>query len=1107
MSKDKKTILDADETISDSDATVSDSDATVYDSDETVSDSDAIVYDSDETAVEAEEATLSDDGATMSDDATVLDGEEVPVSGSDPPIFEKGASLLDTYRIEADAIKGGMGAVWRVHHFGWNVDLAMKRPKEGLFRTEKEKENFIRECKAWINLGLHPHIVSCYYVRRIGDVPTIFSEWMDGGSLKNAIRDGRLYEGNAAERILDIAIQSARGLHYAHEQGLIHQDVKPDNLLLTKDWEAKVGDFGIARARATLSVLDGDIPADVSMYPASGDYTFAYCSVEQRSRKPLTLRTDIYSWAVTVMEMYLGERLWESGVIAGAACEVYFPKTRVPIPKKMQQLLRECLKTEEAERPHDFAVVETALRSIYKKETGNAYARKQPKAARDTASSLNNRGLSFLDLGKLEEAQKLLKQAVKADRSCEEAVYNWNLLQWREGKQDDCDTIAKIEALYENNETAQNACRIVELCLLSQEKKLAERWINIAEKKRDADPAIIGQLRQRAQALPAAFGYAKGESGLHKMECVSHSGRLSLEGNHSGVRIWNTLEEKLQWDLPIRFHWKCAAFSYDENYLYLGEGSNVGTVYRCDLRSGYVEALLESPYVKQIELHPNGKHMLTAGEGEPIRLWDAQSGQKIKTYRSTALPAKCLSCVCPLPGWKRFLAGGSHFCLVDLETGEEIYSRKPAKTGEFGIRDIYLDADGDIALTDECHTIRYWDVKKGYCLKTCEPQSLPPISTLQAHFVSAREGVFWYIPQFKAIPGFLLCKVTSVHVRLSVEKQMELAKKKIQLLLKQGDMAEARRLIAEVFSLPEFSATQAWSDLNVKVGMGCAITGIYGVQPVKTYRQSWNEPICAGVTCSADGSYVALGVRYIEHATAGYDYDTNALLFFQSSRSLGKPQGLYNEADTGWPRDNAAFFYPYFCPDGRHLLLDNRKKKTLLLFDAISQEHKKLAFYFPVLGCFADGEMFLSGKTELSCVSLSTGERSFVYKTRPDAKLVHACVSAAGRHVFCAYEDGGIQIFHASDGQLLREAAFPVEVCHKGVSAVIPCGDESYVLCGGDDGRIRICSIESGEVETVLEGHHGGIASLALSKMGNDLYSSTTDGTMIRWQVDWKYAE
>ena len=74
------------------------------------------------------------------------------------------------------------------------------------------------------------------------------------------IKDGTLYDGTKAEvqkRLLDIAIQFGRGLHYAHENNLIHQDVKPDNLLLDGDWTAKVSDFGLAKARSFLTFLDG----------------------------------------------------------------------------------------------------------------------------------------------------------------------------------------------------------------------------------------------------------------------------------------------------------------------------------------------------------------------------------------------------------------------------------------------------------------------------------------------------------------------------------------------------------------------------------------------------------------------------------------------------------------------------------------------------------------------------------------------------------------------------------------------------------------------------------------------------------------------------------
>ena len=129
--------------------------------------------------------------------------------------IHKGDVILETYTVRDNAIDGGMGSVWRVHHGSWNTDLAMKRPQPRFFSEGSE----------------------------IGGVPTIFSEWMDGGSLKDAIRSGRLYDGTKTEvqaRLLDIAIQTVRGLRYSHENGLVHQDVKPENILMTGDWDTKM---------------------------------------------------------------------------------------------------------------------------------------------------------------------------------------------------------------------------------------------------------------------------------------------------------------------------------------------------------------------------------------------------------------------------------------------------------------------------------------------------------------------------------------------------------------------------------------------------------------------------------------------------------------------------------------------------------------------------------------------------------------------------------------------------------------------------------------------------------------------------------------------------
>ena len=89
-------------------------------------------------------------------------------------------------------------------------------------------------------------------------------------------------------------------------------------------------------------------------------------------------------------------------------CEEYFSAVKVPIPHKVQGLLRECLNAKEAGRPHDFATVEKRLLEIYREETTDEYLRSATNAAAATADTLNNRALSFLDLGKPEEAERLL---------------------------------------------------------------------------------------------------------------------------------------------------------------------------------------------------------------------------------------------------------------------------------------------------------------------------------------------------------------------------------------------------------------------------------------------------------------------------------------------------------------------------------------------------------------------------------------------------------------------------------------------------------------------------------------------------------------------------
>src|SRR4051794_2961149 len=150
-------------------------------------------------------------------------------------VWQPGEVVLDLYEVLDDVRSGGMGTVQRVRHLGWNVDLAVKTPRPERVASDSGRRRFEAEAGTWVGLGLHPHTVNCAYVRPGGGVPRVFAEWVDGGDLAEAVAGGRLYEGGsraALARVLDVAVQTAWGLQHAHDTGLVHQDVKPANVML-----------------------------------------------------------------------------------------------------------------------------------------------------------------------------------------------------------------------------------------------------------------------------------------------------------------------------------------------------------------------------------------------------------------------------------------------------------------------------------------------------------------------------------------------------------------------------------------------------------------------------------------------------------------------------------------------------------------------------------------------------------------------------------------------------------------------------------------------------------------------------------------------------------
>lgn len=590
-------------------------------------------------------------------------------------MITKGISILDTYEVVSEAIKGGMGSVWKVHHQNWNVFLAMKRPLPKYFAegSSNRKAAFIRECEAWVRLGLHPNIVSCYYVREIGGVPSIFSEWMENGSLKNRIDDGTLYDGSDEEvrgRLLDIAIQSAKGLHYAHESEdhLIHQDVKPDNMLLTDAWEAKISDFGLAKARVRLAYSESDFeergsePGATVITPTGGRSP-AYCSPEQAADLPLTRRTDIYSWAVSVMEMYLGKRPWSDGVDAGLNCREYLARTRVPMPKALKALLIRCLEQAPENRPHDFAAIDEELKQIYRDDLGSRYPRRDLNAAKDTADSLNNRALTFMDLGFPEKAAEYWEMALEKEPDHQEAVYNQGLYLWRNG-QIDYEELAR-RCVSAGRDDAELRDRLLE---------------QIQKEQQDVLPKVL----VKADDEVAEFGKA-GRDAETSLGCaVSPDGKWVYLLSGRSLRCYDARTLKLCYEETEQIHTDTSPIvssllvTEDGKYLMLNVNSRENRLLVADAATGKILRELKDeirfPGFCYFCLHPDNRHCFSVYQNDPILKWNIETGQCEMSYPVPAFfrepSALCLN----ETEHRLYAASYFYFGEWDEDTGERIHT-------------------------------------------------------------------------------------------------------------------------------------------------------------------------------------------------------------------------------------------------------------------------------------------------------------------------------------------------------------------------------------------------------------------------------------------------
>jgi serine/threonine protein kinase len=210
-----------------------------------------------------------------------------------------GKHINDQYEIVSLIARGGMGAVYRARHLLLNTNRAIKVIRQDLNRDDVVYQRFKQEAQAVMGLS-HPNIVSFHEFGVADSTPFVVMDLLEGQALDAVVKENGEIE---ISRALDIFMQVASALHYAHSKGIFHRDIKPSNIMLLKDEQgketAKVLDFGIAKVQGS----------EAQKLTSTGEIFGSplYMSPEQGRGQAVDARSDIYSLACVMYECLSGQ--------------------------------------------------------------------------------------------------------------------------------------------------------------------------------------------------------------------------------------------------------------------------------------------------------------------------------------------------------------------------------------------------------------------------------------------------------------------------------------------------------------------------------------------------------------------------------------------------------------------------------------------------------------------------------------------------------------------------------------------------------------------------------------------------------------------------------
>src|ERR1700687_1047488 len=281
-------------------------------------------------------------------------------------------SKLGPYEIQSPLGAGGMGEVYRARDTRLDRTVAIKILPAHLSDDPEAKQRFDREARTISSLN-HPNICTLHDVGHQDGIDYLVMEYLEGETLADRLRKGPL----PVEQVLKYGIEVCEGLEKAHLSGVVHRDLKPGNIMLTKTG-AKLMDFGLAKVSvaspAATSGLTATLTQPMRSHPLTAQGTvvgtFQYMAPEQVEGKEADARSDIFALGAVLYEMATGKRAFEGKTPASAMAAV-LEREPAPIssvqpttPPALERLVKTCLDKDPDERWQTAHDVKLQLRQI-----------------------------------------------------------------------------------------------------------------------------------------------------------------------------------------------------------------------------------------------------------------------------------------------------------------------------------------------------------------------------------------------------------------------------------------------------------------------------------------------------------------------------------------------------------------------------------------------------------------------------------------------------------------------------------------------------------------------------------------------------------------------